>query len=86
MARPKYQGILRVAPEALAAALGLPPGIRVIRVQHEDKITTKPDDILMLLEDVEGARLPLVPEGFMMPVVTIDEVLEVSSADARGGH
>ena len=86
MARPKYQGILRVAPEALALLLGLPPGIRVIRVQHEDQITTKPDDILVLLEDVESARLPLVPEGCVMPVVPIDEVRDASPAGARGGQ
>lgn len=86
MARHKYQGILRVTPEALAEALGLPPGIRVIRVQQEREWTTLPDAVLVMLEDVEGARLPLVPEGTVMPVVSIDEVREASPAGARGGQ
>ena len=86
MARTKYMGILRVTPEALAVALALPPGIRVIRVQQEQAWTTLPDTILVMLEDVEGARLPLVPEGCVMPVVSSDEVRDASPAGARGGH
>ena len=85
MARPKYHGILRMTPEALAAALGLPPGIRVLHVQQEREWTTMPNDVLVMLEDVEGARLPLVPEGCVMPVVSIDQVRDALPAGARGG-
>ena len=71
ISQPRRCGIVRLTPEALGALLQLPSGIRVHRVQEEHDLTTRPADVLVVIEDMVGDRLPLVHEGCVMPIVEV---------------
>lgn len=65
----RRRGILRLTLDGLGELLELPEGIRVCWVQAETALTTHPNDLLVLLEDTGGTRLPMVEEGCVIPVV-----------------